>query len=233
MCIFAPAQVLGSLLNQLSNGRLGLAAPAGSLWKGNASLLLKGIHAQESAVDLGKISWDTQPLQLLTGKLIVSLTWNNGAPFWITLDSSRLHIEHAAFSIPAEFMPFLVPALKVAQLGGLLAVRCDNFTLTRSEVLGQLEIDWNQASSPLSTVMPLGSYHAQLKGHGNAMDIRLETLGDGPLLLQGNGRLAVGDGLRFEGTAEAYPSAKVQLQELLRVMGNETTAGSGRYQLRF
>jgi len=40
LCIYAPAQLLGSLLGQLTGNRLGLAAAQGSLWKGNANLLL-------------------------------------------------------------------------------------------------------------------------------------------------------------------------------------------------
>lgn len=238
LCIYAPASLLGSLLSQLTSGRLGLAASQGSLWKGSASLLLNSLDASGTSVDveklnLGKISWDTQPLQLLTGKLSASLSWNDGAPFWITQDTSRLHIEHAAFNLPSEIVSALVPTLKAAQLGGQLAVRCDNFSLTRREILGQLDIDWSQASSPLSTVNPLGSYHARLDGIGSALNIRLETQGDGPLIMQGNGHWASAEGLHFDGTAEANPTSKVQLQALLRVMGNETLAGSGRYQLRF
>lgn len=233
LSIFAPAQLLGSLLGHFSAHRLGLAGSQGGLWKGNANLLLQGADAQDVPVDLGKVSWETQPLQLLAGRLSVSLSWNDGTPFWITQDASRLHVEHAAFNLPAELIPVLVPALKASQLGGQLAIRCNNFSLTRSEILGQVELDWSQASSPLSMVNPLGHYHARLDGHGGTLDIRIESPGDNPLMLQGGGRWSAGDGLHFEGIAEANATSRVQLQELLRVMGNETPSGSGRYQLKF
>lgn len=240
LCVYAPAQLLGSVLGQLTNGRLGLASSQGSLWQGNANLLLTNIDANNNdaqtnntGINLGKIAWNTQPLQLLAGRFSVNLTWNDGAPFWITLDTSRLHIEHAAFNLPADIVSALVPTLKAAQLGGQLSVRCDNFSLTRTEILGQFDIDWNQASSPLSMVSPLGNYHARLDGSGGALDIKLETQGDSPLILQGIGRWAGSEGLHFDGTAEANAANKTQLQELLRVMGNETSAGSGRYQLKF
>jgi general secretion pathway protein N len=235
LCVFAPAQVLGSLLNHYSQGRLSLAATQGSLWHGNAYVLLNAQTTQDSvdSVNLGKLSWDMQVLQLLIGRLSVNLSWNEGTPFWLTLDSSRMHVEHAVFNLPAETMAALVPALTALQLGGQLSVRCDNFALTQKEILGQLNIDWSQASSPLSTINPLGSYQVQLDGQGSQLVIKLNTQSDSPLIMQGNGLWARANGLHFEGTAEASASSSTQLQELLRVMGNESAIGSGRYQLRF
>ena len=232
LCIYAPAQLMGIALNQLSGGRLGIANPQGSFWQGNAHVILSNTTQKAKALDLGNIAWDTQPLQLLAGKFAVSLTLNQGTPFWLTLDTSRVHIEHAAFTLPADFISTVVPSLKAAQLGGQLAISCDNFSIARQEILGQLEVDWNQASSPLSILNPLGSYHTVLAGSGTGLAIKLNTLSTGPLIMQGNGRWAAREGLHFEGTAEAEPSAKLQLQALLRVIGNETTADSGRYQLR-
>ena len=232
LCIYAPAQLMGIALNQLSGGRLGIANPQGSFWQGNAHVILNNTAQQSEVLDIGNIAWDTQPLQLLAGKFAVSLTLNQGTPFWLTLDTSRVHIEHVAFTLPADVISYVVPSLKAAQLGGQLAVRCDNFSIARQEILGQLEVDWNQASSPLSILNPLGSYHTVLAGSGAGLAIKLNTLSTGPLIMQGNGRWVASEGLHFEGTAEAEPSAKLQLQALLRVIGNETTSDSGRYQLR-
>ena len=241
--IYAPAQFLGSLLGELSNGRLGLASSQGSIWHGNANIYLNSVDTEShivntmqlnnTSVNLGPISWDIQPLQFLIGRVALHVNWNNSGPFWVTLDTSRLHIEHAAFNVPASIVSALVPTLKVAQLGGQLSIRCQNFTFTRTELLGQLEIDWNQSSSPLTMVTPLGSYHAQIDGLGNALNIKVETHGDSPLIMQGNGRWTEAEGLHFDSTFEASTANKIQLQELLRVMGNETLSGSGRYQLKF
>jgi len=232
--VYAPAQLLGSFLTKFTHERLGLAVSQGSLWKGNAYLLLNSPDQVDSTpLNLGKISWDTQPLQLLAGKLSVNLSLNDGAPFWVSLDASRLHIEHAAFNLPSDIVSSLVPILKAAQLGGQLSVRCENFSVTRTEILGQLDIDWGQASSPLSMLNPLGSYHVRLDGRGSALDILLEKQGDVALIMQGNGRWTMQDGLHFDGFAEATSVAKIQLQPLLRVMGNEVPNGSGRYQLKF
>ena len=239
LCIYAPAQMMGIILNQISNGRLSLADTEGSFWLGNAHLLMNSdnqlINTSQptETIDLGRVSWDTQAMQLLVGKIAVSLTLNQGTPFWITVDSSRVHIEHAAFNLPANIVSILIPTLKPAQLGGQLEVRCDNFSLTQQEVLGQLNIDWSQTSSSLSNINPLGNYHANLNGNGAGLSIQLNTISTGPLLLSGNGSWDPSDGLHFEGSAEASAAEKQQLQALLRVMGNETIAGSGQYQLRF
>jgi general secretion pathway protein N len=243
LCVFAPAQLLGSLIGGVSNGRLGLTSSQGSFWHGSANIYLNSMDTDShivnttqlnnTSVNLGPISWDIQPLQLLAGRLSVNVNWNNSGPFWVTLDTTRLHIEHAAFHVPAGIISALVPTLNAAQLGGQLSIRCENFSFTRTELLGQLDIDWNQSSSPLSIVNPLGSYHARIDGLGNAVGIKLETQGDSPLIMQGSGRWAASEGLHFDGTSEANPANKIQLQELLRVMGNETSTGSGRYQLKF
>lgn len=224
---------MGVALTHLSGGRLSLASSQGSFWQGHAHVLLSNIAQQAELVDLGKVSWDTQPLQLTAGKFAISVTQDQGTPFWMTLDTSRLHIEHATFSLPTNIVSTLVPSLKAAELVGQLAIRCDNFSLTRQKILGRVEIDWNQTSSPLSILNPLGNYHTKLEGNGSGLTIQLSTLSAGPLMMQGNGRWTSNEGLHFEGTAEAKNEAKLQLQELLRVMGNETTADSGRYQLTF
>lgn len=241
--IFAPAQLLGSLIGELSNGRLGLASSQGSFWHGNATIYLNSIDSDSHLVDatqlnntrvnLGPISWDIQPLQLLSGRFSLNVNWNNSGPFWVTLDTSRLHIEHAAFNVPANIISIMVPTLNAAQLGGNLSLRCENLSVTPTELLGQLDIDWNQSSSPLSMINPFGSYHARIDGLGKTLAIKLETQGDSPLIMQGNGQWTAAEGFHFKGTSEANSANKIQLQELLRVMGNETVAGSGRYQLNF
>lgn len=231
--IFAPAQLMSIALSKLVNSQLGLAAAQGSFWKGSAHVLIDNADNHANSLDIGTISWNTQPLQLLIGKFIVSLTWNQGMPFWVTIDKSRLNIEHADLVLPAKIISVLVPSLKVAQLGGHLLVHCDNFSLTRKDILGQMDIDWHQASSPLSIINPVGDYHAKLNGKGNGLSIQLTTLNDGPLMMQGNGSWAEKEDLHFEGTAEAKPAAKLEMQALLRVMGNESKVGSGLFQLRF
>lgn len=236
--IYSPAQLMGIVLHRFSENRLSLAYANGSFWQGNGHILLNNLDLnnpdqQGDSVDLGKLAWNTQIMQLLTGKIAAHLTWNQEVPFWVTVDSSRVHIEHATFNLPADIISTLVPSLKTAQLGGQIEVHCENFSLAKREILGQLEIDWNQASSPLSIINPLGNYHTKFEGKGESLALQLNTLSAGPLLIKGSGRWTENGGFHFEGIAEADPASKKQLQELLRVMGNETNAGSGKYQLRF
>ncbi len=233
LLVYAPAQLMSVALKKLSSDWVGLAGAQGSFWHGSANIILRNAGNKADSLDIGHASWNIQPLQLLVGKLSTSITWNQGTPFWVTLDRSRLNIEHAKFMMTTEIISALVPSLKAAQLGGKLTVNCDNFSLTRNETLGQFYIDWNQASSLLSTVNPLGSYQAKIAGEGNSIGIALITLSEGPLIIHGNGRWVKTEGLHFEGTAEAQPAAKLNLQALLRVLGNETNAGSGRYELSF
>ena len=233
LLVFAPAQLMSVALKKMSSDWLSLAKTQGSFWQGSANILLSNASNKADLVDIGRVSWDIQPLQLFVGKLSISLTLNQGAPFWVTLDRSRLNIEHAKFMMTTEIISALVPSLKVAQLGGRLTVDCDNFSLTRNQALGQFNINWSEASSLLSTVNPLGNYHANIVGEGSSVALMLTTHSKGPLIMQGSGRWVKNEGLHFEGIAEADTLSKLQLQELLRVMGNETIVGSGKYLLRF
>jgi hypothetical protein len=117
LIIQLPAQFLNVLLDQYLDQKVSLVEPEGSLWHGNAHVMLNDLQSHRS-IDLGKIAWNVEVLQLLTGKLALNMTWNEANPFWITLDASRFHIEHAAFNVPGQVAQFLVPSAAAGRNGG-------------------------------------------------------------------------------------------------------------------
>ncbi len=81
---------------------------------------------------------------------------------------------------------------------------------------GQLELQWQQFSTRLSTLRPLGNYRVVVKG-GDTMQMQLDTL-EGSLQLQGRGEWHQGR-LRFRGEAKAQTDAETALSNLLNVLG--------------
>ena len=230
MLIQIPSSFLNWVLDHYFEKKVTLASPEGSLWHGNAHLALNNLQSHRS-IDLGKIAWHVEPLQLLTGKLALNMTWNEGNPFWITIDASRFHIEHAAFNLPGQLVQFLVPVIGAAELGGVIKFHAENFSLTKTQMLGNFEVSWDHVTSPLSPINPLGNYTTSFAATDERIDIKLKTQSPGPLILQGSGQVGVNQPFQFDGSANAVPEQQSQLQQILQLIGNETNAGSGMYRI--
>ena len=231
LVIQTPAEFLNIFLDKYFDKKVMLTSSKGLLWNGNAHITLYDLQSNRS-IDLGKISWNVETLQLFTGKLALNMRWNEGSPFWLTIDKSRLHIEHAAFNLPGQIAQFLVPAISAAELGGVISIRAENFSLTKTQVLGNFEVDWDRVTSPLSSVNPLGNYTAIFQGAGEQIKVNLKTRTEGPLILQGNGYGGLNQIFRFEGSANTLANQQTQLQQMLQLIGNETVARSGIYRIK-
>ena len=230
LAIQVPAQFFNVLLDEYFEQKVTLVDPKGSLWHGNANVMLNDTQSHRS-IDLGKVAWNVQVLQLLTGKLALNMTWNEGPPFWLTIDTSRFHIEHAAFNVPGQVAQILVPAIGAAALGGVISIHAENFSLTKTQMLGNFEMRWDHVTSPLSPINPLGNYTASFDGVGDQITVNLKTQSIGPLMLQGNGQCGMHQPFHFEGSANTHPDKQVQLQQVLQLLGNEISTGSGVYRI--
>ena len=84
------------------------------------------------------------------------------------------------------------------------------------KLTGEVELQWLQFSTRLSTLRPLGNYRVVVKG-GDTMQVTLDTL-EGSLQLQGRGEWQQGR-LRFRGEAKAQTDAEAAVSNLLNVLG--------------
>jgi general secretion pathway protein N len=91
-------------------------------------------------------------------------------------------------------------------------------------------VDWNQATSGLTDIAPLGDYRIVLQGEGADLKVSLTTL-TGKLKLAGNGQIQFGRALSFSGTAQAAPDQKEALSDLLHHIGPELSAGVFNFAL--
>lgn len=86
----------------------------------------------------------------------------------------------------------------------------------KPQLTGEIELQWLQFSTRLSTLRPLGNYRVVLKG-GDTMQVQLDTL-EGSLQLKGHGEWQQGR-LRFRGEAKAQADAEAAVSNLLNVLG--------------
>ena len=235
LLITAPAQIFAQLVAAQSGERIHFAQPQGTIWKGHAYLQLPG-NTTLAALDAGKITWHIQRLPLLAGKISATLTHNESAPFQLTLSPSRLHLQHAALTLPGTVVPHLIPTLQAAALGGNITVRAENISASESEIVGELDINWSEVSSSISPVNPLGNYRLSLSGSGSDVKINLQTVTGSTLIMEGTGSASIQQGVHFEGSARANDMQSKglqaqQLEQVLRLIGNESPPGSGSYRI--
>lgn len=231
LLLFAPARWLADALGDASSGQVQLVNARGSVWNGQADLLLTGGEGSRSQSALPQgLSWRLRP------------AWHEGGPaLAIALRAPcctpqpvhlRLRpgfggslISVAAFDSrwPAELLSGLGTPWNTLRLQGQLALRSDGFSLAlakgRTRMAGGLDVDAVEVASRLANIRPLGSYRATLRadGGGESARLDLQTL-NGALLLQGSGQW-VGGRLRFAGDAQAAPGSEEALSNLLNIVG--------------
>lgn len=230
LALFAPARWLADAIGSASGGQMQLVNARGTVWNGQADLLLTGGEGSRSASALpGGVAWRLRP------------AWRGGPALSLGLRAPcctpqpvQLHLrpglgetalDVAAFESrwPAGLLTGLGTPWNTLRLEGSLALSSPGLGLTltsgRARLQGGLDIDAIDLASRLASIRPLGSYRAQLRADadGNTAQLELTTL-SGALLLQGRGQW-VGGRLRFAGDAQAAPGSELALTNLLNIVG--------------
>lgn len=240
---FAPATLISQYIADKTTNIVLLTNAQGTIWEGNAELAISGeqspIQALNHALSIGKIDWHVKASRLILGELNIAINCNNSEFATLILTPTYLSITKVNLDLPTYIVSTLVPSLNAAQLGGQLHVSTSNFSVAhlnhsnlKPNFTGQIQLDWQQASSPLSPINPLGNYQANISGVKEQIIIKVSTL-NGPLMIEGDGALNLASGLQFNGIASAESSQKQALAPLLHVLGNEIIADSGRYKINY
>jgi general secretion pathway protein N len=219
LCAFAPASLMGSVLERASGGKLTLVQTTGSLWHGSGVALLR-LKARYQT--LGSYRWN---LQVFSAALQVQAGEETPMTVRYVPFASRINIDNLHFTLPASMLEIAAPQLGPYQFQGMLDAHSEHLTLDAAGVNGQVSVDWLRAASGLSTIRPLGDYRISLQGNGPSMEAQLSTL-SGKLQLAGKGSFDNAAGMRFNGTAQAAPgTAEAELNELLHHIGPEISPG--------
>lgn len=230
LLLFAPARWLAHALGQASAGQLQLVNARGSVWNGQADLLLTGGEGSRSQSALPQgLSWRLRPGWHEGPALAVALQAPCCTPQPLQLrlrpglGGSTLSVAAFNSQWPAELLSGLGTPWNTLRLQGQLALRSEGLSVQmadgRARLQGGLDIEAIEVASRLASVRPLGSYRATLRadGAGDSARLELQTL-NGALLLQGSGQW-VGGRLRFAGDAQAAPGNEEALSNLLNIVG--------------
>ena len=229
--VFAPARWLASGVTSATQGQLQLVNARGTVWNGQADLVLTGGEGSRTQTALPQgLQWQLAP-RLVSGSPAMALRLMapccTPEPLAMTLiprlGGAELRVASSTTLWPAELLIGLGTPWNTLRVEGQLALQTGGLTLRwdqgRASMQGEAAIDALDVASRLSTLRPLGSYRMTMRAaaDGNTTTLNLETL-SGALKLQGAGRW-VGGRLRFEGVAEAAPEAEAALGNLLNIMG--------------
>jgi general secretion pathway protein N len=247
---FAPAAWLASAVQTASRGQVLLADAQGSVWQGNAVLVLaSGPGGRDAQALPGRLAWTLQP-RLAPLALRLSLQQDcclpTGAVVTLRPGWGQLQVTVAAAQAghdrsgdaatplarwPAAWLAGLGTPWNTLQPGGAVHLSAQDLALTwaqgRFVMAGSATLELRDFSSRLSTLPRLGSYRLQVSAdpaRSGTAQVRLETL-DGALQLQGEGSWSA-SGLRLRGEARAAPDAGGALDNLLNIIGRRDGARS-------
>lgn len=208
----APAAWLGDWME--THGKFRLLDARGTVWHGTALLGIS--NGRETTLVPGRIEWTIDALapQSIAGR--VSHPWL-AAPLAVAVASDGATFAKGSARLPAGVLAGTGAPFNTLRPGGLLEVSWTDSRIRANTLIGEVQVDWRDAQSALSTVVPLGTYRVRLKGTGGSPTIDLATLA-GPLQMQGKGTME-GSRIRFNGIATAEPAMQGALNGLLGLLG--------------
>ena len=212
IAVRAPAAWLGDWLQ--SHTKVRLLDARGTVWHGSAFLGIS--DGRETTLIPGRIEWtldDVGPRRIAAR---VSHPWLT-MPLALSLDGNGMQITKGSARLPAGVLAGTGAPFNTLRPGGVLEMAWTDTEIRGTSLKGEVQVDWRDAQSALSTVVPLGTYRLTVKGTGGVPAIDLRTLA-GPLQMQGKGTVE-GSRIRFNGIATAEPSMLGALNGLLGLLG--------------
>jgi general secretion pathway protein N len=223
----APAQWAAGAARSATGGRVDLAETSGSLWKGQATVVLaSGTEPGASRASLPeRLSWTLSPWMLMLGTLDLTLSHPSALAQPLTIrmsPGSPALLGATTLRLPASLLIGLGAPWNTVRPGGVLTINWDRLQLSPGRLQGGLSAEWQFASSSLTPVSPFGHYRLVTNGQYPGTTLQLQTI-SGPLELTGSGTIAEGGRLRFEGMARPVPgtdpSTRTQLTGLISLLG--------------
>ena len=212
VAIRAPAAWLGDAL--AARTKLRLIDARGTVWQGSA--LIGVSNGRETTLLPGRLEWTVTGLR--AGRAWARLThaWL-AQPLALGLGAGALSLEKGAARLPAAALAAAGAPFNTLRPGGVLELRWTDAELAGGALDGELQVDWRDAQSALSPIVPLGSYRLRVAGRAGPPSLELQTLA-GPLEMRGSGKIE-GSHIRFRGVAAAERDMQPALNGLLGLLG--------------
>ncbi len=226
--MFAPAAWLGSVLTMVSQGRVVLNEPIGTVWNGSGQLVLSGGVGSRDATTLpGRIQWRLKPTATLNLQALIDADCCTKQSVNVLvsphLNGVTALVRPSQSNWPAALLTGLGAPFNTIDLQASLKLETKQLKIEllnkKLKLEGSAALDVLDASTRLSTLRPVGNYRLSFQGSQDSVapSIKLETL-SGSLLLSGNGQLT-GSHWRFNGEASAAPGSEAALNNFLDILG--------------
>jgi general secretion pathway protein N len=227
VAVLAPAQWLASSVLGATNGRVILAEVTGSVWNGQATLVLaSGSDAGATKASLPeRLSWRLSPWALFAGAVDITFSHPSALAQPLRVRAGMggsLNAGPTTLRLPAILLTGLGAPWNTVRPGGVISVSWDRLDIAPGKFQGNVIAEWQFASSSLTPVSPFGHYRMQTNGVFPGTQLNLTTI-SGPLELIGSGTIAEGGHLRFQGRAQPLAgtdnAVKSQLTGLISLLG--------------
>jgi general secretion pathway protein N len=219
-----PAAWIMPQFARATGGHVNLVDPAGSLWRGSATLMLAaGSDGAGATLLPGRVEWTTAFWPLFTGRVRMTMRQTEAMPDPVIVDAGLqgATLTSGAIAVPATLLSGLGAPFNTLDLEGNVRLAWTEWRVLRRNTYGQLNITLDDMASRISRVKPLGSYRVGFQAQGGSGTVELETA-KGPLKLTGAGVISPGS-TSFEGVASADPEARENLAGLLNLLGRHTS----------
>lgn len=230
LVVYAPASWLAQGVVELSGQRLLLAESQGTIWHGDAVVVLTGGPGSRDARALpGRLNWTMRLSGLglrltfqqdccIPTPVVMQVAFGMGRVKTDVLAQATGEVGHW----PAAWLGGLGTPWNTLQLAGVLRLSSRDLSFEwaqgRLRIQGQADLMLENVSSRLTTLDRLGSYRLNLSGDPQGLlQMQLNTM-DGALQLSGQGGVSSG-GMRFRGEARASEAERGALDNLLNIIG--------------
>ncbi|BBU28835.1 general secretion pathway protein GspN [Burkholderia sp. THE68] len=223
LLVMLPAAWIVPQFSKSTGGHVNLVDPAGSLWRGSATLMLAaGSDGAGATLLPGRVEWTTSFLPLFTGRVHMTMRQTEAMPDAVTVDATTrgATITAGQIAVPATLLAGLGAPFNTLDFDGSVRLSWTEFRLLNRNAYGQVVVSLDDMASRVSRVKPLGSYRVALQAQGASATIDLST-SKGPLMLKGDGVISPGT-TGFQGTATAAPEQRENLAGLLNLLGRHT-----------
>ncbi len=234
--LYAPASWLAALVARASGERVILAQAQGTVWSGQAVIVLTGGPGSRDAAALpGKLSWSIRPnFSGARVNLQQDCCLNGSVGMQVQPGLGRLRVTLLPqpgwlAQWPSSLLGGLGTPWNTLQLGGSVRLSSPGLVLEQAagrwQMQGSANIDILNASSPLATLEQLGSYQLRLFSNDDGQVQTVLSTREGALQLSGDGLWGAG-GVRFRGEARASEGNEAALNNLLNIIGRRDGARS-------
>ncbi len=222
LLVMMPAAWIVPQFAKATGGHVNLVDPAGSLWRGSATLMLAaGSDGGGATLLPGRIEWTTSFWPLFARRVHMTMRQTDAMPDVVVDANMRgATLTAGELAVPATLLAGLGAPFNTLNFEGSVRLNWTEFRVLGKNAYGQLVVTLDDMASRVSRVKPLGSYRVALQTQGANAGIDLSTA-KGPLMLTGSGSIAP-ESTSFQGTASAAPDQRENLTGLLNLLGRHT-----------